>query len=42
MSIVSFRGGMHKETVPLGLNEIPIVVAGNLLNVQKSLILAAT
>ena len=26
MSIVSSRGGMHKEVVPLGSNEIPIVV----------------
>ena len=27
MSMVSSRGGMHNEVVPLDSNEIPIVVA---------------
>ena len=36
MSIVSSRGGMHNEVVPLGSNGILIVVAEQCLNAQKS------
>ena len=37
MSIVSSRGGMHNEVVPVGSNGIPIVVAAQFIECAKLL-----